>query len=242
MTEGYGFLCLPRNVTQRLVEQGYSFDESDAWLDLWCHTVWQEPSNVFSHMAPSVQFGQYGAVLTLEFLGRRWRWEKTKVWRFFRKHADAFPLYKLPGSFGCLVFNAAYPTGERIPQPAMDQIERILSEIRILGRNARNKTSSDRAQLCKLVAWYSRTILQQEQTKTGQASAVESRVAHSDCNNTRAYFSPCKILEYVWEDCQGVTSCMARFEFFHSVLPRAGPVDQDNGGIEHDRFEGIPLW
>ena len=111
VTEGYGFLCLPRNVTQRLVEQGYSFDESDAWLDLWCHTVWQEPSNVFSHMAPSVQFGQYGAVLTLEFLGRRWRWEKTKVWRFFRKHADAFPLYKLPGSFGCLVFNAAYPTG-----------------------------------------------------------------------------------------------------------------------------------
>ena len=132
--------------------------------------------------------------------------------------------------------------GERIPQPAMDQIERILSEIRILGRNARNKTSSDHAQLCKLVAWYSRTILQQEQTKTGQASAVEGRVAHSDCNNTRAYFSPCKILEYVWEDCQGVTSCMARFEFFHSVLPRAGPVDQDNGGIEHDRFEGIPLW
>ena len=41
VTEGYGFLCLPRNVTQRLVEQGYSFDESDAWLDLWCHTVWQ---------------------------------------------------------------------------------------------------------------------------------------------------------------------------------------------------------
>ena len=116
----------------------------------------------------------YGAVspiwavrcgLTLEFLGRRWRWEKTKVWRFFRKHADAFPLYKLPGSFGCLVFNAAYPTGERIPQPAMDQIERILSEIRILGRNARNKTSSDHAQLCKLVAWYSRTICSRSRQK-----------------------------------------------------------------------------
>ena len=242
VTEGYGFLCLPRNVTQRLVEQGYSFDESDAWLDLWCHTVWQEPSNVFSHMAPSVQFGQYGAVLTLEFLGRRWRWEKTKVWRFFRKHADAFPLYKLPGSFGCLVFNAAYPTGERIPQPAMDQIERILSEIRILGRNARNKTSSDHAQLCKLVAWYSRTILQQEQTKTGQASAVESRVAHSDCNNTRAYFSPCKILEYVREDCQGISPATPNFELFRGTLPRAGPADQDDGGIENGRFEGIPLW
>lgn len=82
VTEGYGFLCLPRNVTQRLVEQGYSFDESDAWLDLWCHTVWQEPSNVFSHMAPSVQFGQYGAVLTLEFLGRRWRWKRRRSGAF----------------------------------------------------------------------------------------------------------------------------------------------------------------
>ena len=41
-THGYGFLCLPRNITQRLVEAHYHFDESDAWLDLWCHTVWQE--------------------------------------------------------------------------------------------------------------------------------------------------------------------------------------------------------
>ena len=91
-TEGYGFLCLPRNVTQRLAERHYQFAEADAWLDLWCHTVWQESSNAFSFSAPAVQFGQYGAVLTLESLGRRWGWEKTKVWRFFRKHADAFPL------------------------------------------------------------------------------------------------------------------------------------------------------
>ena len=110
-TEGYGFLCLPRNVTQRLAERHYQFAEADAWLDLWCHTVWQESSNAFSFSAPAVQFGQYGAVLTLESLGRRWGWEKTKVWRFFRKHADAFPLYKLPGAFGCLIFNAVYPTG-----------------------------------------------------------------------------------------------------------------------------------
>lgn len=107
-TQGYGFLCLPRNITQRLAEAHYHFDEADAWLDLWCHTVWQEPGNAFSHMAPAVQFGKYGAVLTLETLGRRWGWEKTKVWRFFKKHADAFPLQKLPGSFGCLIFNTGY--------------------------------------------------------------------------------------------------------------------------------------
>ena len=55
-TDGHSFLCLPRNITQRLVEAQYAFEESDAWLDLWCHTVWRDPNNVFSHMAPVIQF------------------------------------------------------------------------------------------------------------------------------------------------------------------------------------------
>lgn len=98
-TDGYGFLCLPRNITQRLADQHYTFGESDAWLDLWCHTVWQETGNAFSYLAPAVQFGRLGAALTLEALGRRWGWEKTKVWRFFQKNGDAFALHRLPGSY-----------------------------------------------------------------------------------------------------------------------------------------------
>ena len=47
-TNGYGFLCLPRAVTQRLVIAGYTFKEADAWLDLWCHTAWQDPRNILS--------------------------------------------------------------------------------------------------------------------------------------------------------------------------------------------------
>lgn len=41
-TDGYGFLCLPRNITQRLVKHNYKFEEADALLDLWCHTTWQD--------------------------------------------------------------------------------------------------------------------------------------------------------------------------------------------------------
>lgn len=81
-TDGFGFLCLPRNITHRLAEERYIFDEADAWLDLWCHTVSEEPGNAFSFMAPAVQYGNYGAILTMEKLGQRWGWEKTKVWRF----------------------------------------------------------------------------------------------------------------------------------------------------------------
>jgi hypothetical protein len=41
-TDGYGFLCLPRDIAKRLAESGYIFEEADAWLDLWCHTLWQD--------------------------------------------------------------------------------------------------------------------------------------------------------------------------------------------------------
>ena len=82
-TEGYGFLCLPRSISQRLAEQSYIFSEADAWLDLWCHTIWRDPRNAFSFLAPTAQFGAHGAVLTLETSGQRWGWEKTKAWRFF---------------------------------------------------------------------------------------------------------------------------------------------------------------
>ena len=78
-TDGFGFLCLPRNITRRLAEERYIFDEADAWLDLWCHTVSEEPGNAFSFIAPAVQYGNYGAILTMEKLGQRWGWEKTKV-------------------------------------------------------------------------------------------------------------------------------------------------------------------
>ena len=80
--EGQGFLCVPRSLPDRLVKQHYLFDESDALLDLWCHTVWQEPRNIFSHMAPTVQFGSLGAVLTLETLGRRWAGKRQRYGDF----------------------------------------------------------------------------------------------------------------------------------------------------------------
>ena len=101
-TDGFGFLCLPRNITHRLAEERYIFDEADAWLDLWCHTVSEEPGNAFSFMVPAVQYGNYGAILTMEKLGQRWGWEKTKVWRFFKKHGDVFALYRLVGSEMCI--------------------------------------------------------------------------------------------------------------------------------------------
>lgn len=114
-TEGYGFLCLPRNITERLAERNHIFEEADSWLDLWCHTVTEEPNNAFSFLEPAVQYGKYGALLTLETLGQRWGWEKTKVWRVFKKYEDVFALYRLPSSFGCLVLIKNIRRGAAVP-------------------------------------------------------------------------------------------------------------------------------
>lgn len=156
-TDGFGFLCLPRSITKRLAQQHYIFEEMDAWLDLWCHTVWEDPDNGFSFLAPTVQYGKYGANLTLETLGQRWGWEKTKVWRFLMKHGDAFSLYRLPGSYGCLIFNKSYPTGTEVSLPTQMEVVRIFEEIRFLGTNT-HKGNVGQSRFGKLVAWFSRKL------------------------------------------------------------------------------------
>jgi hypothetical protein len=183
-TDGYGFLCLPRNITQRLADRRRRFDESDALLDLWCHTTLEDPSNVFSYLAPVVQFERSGAALTLETLGQRWGWEKTKVWRFLQKHGDAFALYRLPGSYGCLVFNKLYPASTEVLLPDQAEIVRIVGEIRIWAANT-HISGSDNTRFNRMVAWYSSKLAASQQ---GSVPEADSRVALST-PIIRAYFS-----------------------------------------------------
>ena len=199
-SNGYGFLCLPRNITQRLADNNYTFEESDAWLDLWCHTVFAEQRNAFSFLAPIAQFGKFGAVLTLETLGQRWNWEKTKVWRFFQKHGDVFTLHRLPGAFGCLIFNKLYPTDAEVSIPESEKIERIIAEIRILAKN-KQKVGSDQENLSRLVALYSRQLLT-ECAEEDENTMAQNRVALFDPYILRAYFSHSNCKKCIY-DCKG---------------------------------------
>lgn len=185
-TEGHGFLCLPRHITERLVTAGKAFEEADAWLDLWCHTIYEDYGNAFSFLAPAVQYGKYGAVLTLETLGQRWGWEKTKVWRFFKKHGDVFALHRLPGSYGCLIFNTLYPTGSENSVPETGEIMRILADILIRAKNTHNSDSAN-DRLNRAVAWNSRNVILRRQGQSAQPGS-ENRVALS-APITRAYLS-----------------------------------------------------
>ena len=188
-------------------DQHYTFGESDAWLDLWCHTVWQETGNAFSYLAPAVQFGRLGAALTLEALGRRWGWEKTKVWRFFQKNGDAFALHRLPGSYGCLIFNKLYPTDTEVSLPSYAELERIIEEMRICAGNT-HIAGSDNMRLNKMCLWYSRGLITQATDDRAEQSS-ERRVAFLR-PIIRAYFSLCRNCQNCIYDCGSVDSIAPR--------------------------------
>lgn len=196
-TDGYGFICIPRSITDKLVDKEYVFDESDAWLDLWCHTIWQDEKNIFSTIAPTVQYGKYGSALTLEILGQRWRWEKTKVWRFFKK-TKTFILQKLPGSFGSLIFNNLYPTECNFEVPSLEKIKRILSKIRIYSDNT-HLVGTDNYRINRFITWFSKKI-QSDNLKKSSPSLSENRVAVSN-HILRAYFSLCRNCKNYINDC-----------------------------------------
>ena len=199
-TPDYGFLCMPRNITERLVEMGHKFGEADAWLDLWCHTVYRDKGNAFSFLAPAVQYGKFSSVLTLETLGKRWKWEKTKVWRFFQFYCAYFPLHRLPGSFGCVIFCKCYPSQDEIEDPADEEIMRILELIRIKARNT-HTPGTDNERINRFVAWKSRKVIKDLEDQYTQEEIQNESEKSSDFRDVencrvaeippiiRAYFS-----------------------------------------------------
>ena len=215
-TDGYGFLCMPREIPERLVGKR-EFEEADAWLDLWCHTTYGDYGNAFSFLAPAIQYGKYGSVLTLEGLGKRWGWEKTKVWRFFKKYADTFALYRLPGAFGCVIFNQLYPTGVDIEMPEQEDVIKVLNDIRKAGSKI-GVNGSDSARLNCMIAWRSKMVVTayekelEEEAKTGVALLIPL---------IRAYFSHgrnCKNCRNCIYDCQGMSKRFRQsFEQWHDI-------------------------
>ena len=185
-TDEFGFLGMPRTLTDRLADSNRIFDEADAWLDLWCHTTYRDYGNPFSFLGPAIQFGKYGSVLTLEGLGRRWNWEKTKVWRFFKKNESTFKLFRLPSSYGCVIYNAQYLLGEETVLPDESDVLQMLQDVKCGSRKgivARNETE----RINMMVAWNSRKVIKGLEKKSENESG-ENRVAPLR-TYTRAYFS-----------------------------------------------------
>ena len=89
----------PVPFTQPLIQAGYVFEEIDAWLDLWIHTIYRDSDSPSQIIVPLVQFDT-GPALTLASLGNRWGWERTKVWRFSKSMPTPFFLSSCPVPMG----------------------------------------------------------------------------------------------------------------------------------------------
>lgn len=174
------FVPIPRNLTDTMIKLGLKFDEADAWLDLWCHTVSGDTANVFSCMCPCVQFLRNEAALTLDLLAKRWQWHKLKVQRFLAKNRNVFCLKKLPGSYGSLIFNLRYNNSSEVEEPTVNQINSICRFLKRKRRNNR-RFMSDHDQFCRLVLKYTRDCISFFEAKK-RVSFPFKRVYCSPCN------------------------------------------------------------
>ena len=159
--------------------------------------------------------------MTLENLGQRWCWEKTKVWRFLQKHKDVFTLYRLPGSYGCLVFNTSYPCDTGITLPSDEQIADVLDRIREYSADV-VRHEDQREHLSRMVVWYSRRYLL-------SVGLLAKQIRHNNCvalfsSFKRAYLSHCWIWKNCNYDCRGTDIELPRSNDF---APIRGPCIVD---------------
>lgn len=193
-TNEFGFICVPRNITERLIEKGYVFEESDAWLDLWIHTIFNDKKNFLTFFAPSVTFSHFLSFLSLEALSKRWGWEKTKTWRFFQKNKEVYKLIRLPGTYGCLIYNKLYPVNKEILIPTSEKIEEVL----IKTKEIFNETGIDcrHSNLGKLIHEYSELLIERYFQKENSVALYDYII--------RAYISPCWSFCNCFYDCKDI--------------------------------------
>ncbi len=193
-TNEFGFICVPRNITERLIEKGYVFEESDAWLDLWIHTIFNDQKNFLTFFSPGVTFGDFFSFLSLEALSKRWGWEKTKTWRFFQKNKEVYKLIRLPGTYGCLIYNKLYPVNKEIQIPDSEKIEAIL----IKTKEIFNEYGIDcrHSNLAVLIHEYSELLIEKYFQKENSVALFDYII--------RAYISPCWSFCNYWYDCKGI--------------------------------------
>ena len=110
----------------------------------------------------------------------------------FKKYGDAFTLHRLPGAYGCLIFNRLFPRGSAGEIPAGEEIANVIERLRsVSGWTERYGT--DNEHINRLVAYQSRKLTESE-----------SRVALSTDIIKYAYLSPCWDCKNCNKDCLSI--------------------------------------
>lgn len=93
--KGSGFFFFPRPVGRLLLkiarkEVGIVFSELDAIMDMWLHTILNDPQVRGSEYMPVVYYSNMRGMplLSYTYLARRWGWSKSRVGRFMLKAGE----------------------------------------------------------------------------------------------------------------------------------------------------------
>ncbi len=94
--KGSGFFFFPLPVGRKLLAASRTagrivFSELDAIMDLWLHTILNDPGVKGSEYMPVVYYANMGGMplLSYTYLARRWGWSKSRVGRFILKIEEA---------------------------------------------------------------------------------------------------------------------------------------------------------
>ena len=90
--KGSGFFFFPLPIGRQLIASCKSagklvFSELDAVMDLWLHTVFNDPTVIGSEYMPVVYYPNMHGIplLSYTYLAKRWGWSKSRVGRFILK-------------------------------------------------------------------------------------------------------------------------------------------------------------
>ncbi len=93
--KGSGFFFFPLPVGRDLLKRakangGIVFSELDAIMDMWLHTILNDPSVAGSEYMPVVYYSNMRGMplLSYTYLARRWGWSKSRVGRFMLKAGE----------------------------------------------------------------------------------------------------------------------------------------------------------
>lgn len=94
--KGSGFFFFPLSAGRSLISASrrkgtVTFSELDAIMDLWLHTVLNEPKVCGSEFMPVVYYANMKGqpLLSYSYLAKRWGWSKSRVGRFILKIEEA---------------------------------------------------------------------------------------------------------------------------------------------------------
>lgn len=133
VNDNTGFVRIEKNVSNILFENNRTFRDTDAFFDLYLHTVYRERFQPFSENCPAILYERNTPILTLDTLAKRWLWDKQRVYRFFKRYANYFKLVKLQSSYGCVIFNIAYPIDETVVVPTQEECFDIVNRFKNYG-------------------------------------------------------------------------------------------------------------